>query len=128
MQILSPEQLTNFLNAVDRDFLPFFALSAFSGLRREEIIRLDWNEVKLDRSLIDLSFAKSKNRRRKLIEVTGNLKQWLSPFARESGSVMPRKKLQLAFFRSPSELPCALSKSCGLDLVLRETSAGVRQA
>jgi hypothetical protein len=25
-------------------------------------------------------------------------------------------------------LPCALSKSCGLDLVLRETSAGVRQA
>jgi integrase len=97
VQILSPEQLTNFLNAVDRDFIPFFALSAFSGLRREEIIRLDWNEVKLDRSLIDLPFAKSKNRRRKLIEVTGNLKQWLSPFAQESGSVMPRKKLQLAF-------------------------------
>ena len=38
-----------------------------------------------------------KNRRRKLIEVFENLKQLLSPFARESGSVMPRKKLQLAF-------------------------------
>jgi len=57
VQILSPEQLEAFLNAVDRDFLPFFALSAFSGLRREEIIRLDWSEVKLDRNLIDLPFT-----------------------------------------------------------------------
>jgi integrase len=92
VQILAPEQLTKFLQAVDRDFVPFFALSAFSGLRRQEIIRLDWSEVKLDRNLIDLPFAKSKNRRRRLIEVSENLKQWLSPFARESGSVMPRKK------------------------------------
>jgi hypothetical protein len=53
--------------------------------------------VKLERNLIDLPFTKSKNRRRKLIEVPENLKAWLSPFARKSGSVMPRKKLQLAF-------------------------------
>jgi hypothetical protein len=38
VQILTPEQLTNFLNAVDRYFVLFFALSAFSGLRREEIV------------------------------------------------------------------------------------------
>jgi integrase len=41
VEILTPEQLQAFLNVVDRDFLSFFALSAFSGLRREEIIRLD---------------------------------------------------------------------------------------
>jgi integrase len=98
--ILTPEQVETFLRVVDPDFLPFFCLSAFSGLRREEIIRLDWSEVKLDRNLIDLTFTKSKNRRRKLIEVSENLKQWLSPFARESGSVMPKKKLQLAFERA----------------------------
>jgi integrase len=77
--------------------VPFFALSAFSGLRREEIIRLDWSEVKLDRNLIDLPFSKSKNRRRKLIEVTPNLADWLRSFVLEHGSVMPKKKLQLAF-------------------------------
>ena len=82
---------------MDRGFVPFFAPSAFSGLRRQEIIRLDWSEVKLDRDLIDLPFAKSKNSRRKLIEVSENLKEWLSPFARKSGPVIPRKKLQLAF-------------------------------
>ena len=53
--------------------------------------------MKLERNLIDLPFAKSKNRRRKLIEVAENLRHWLSPFARPEGSVMPRKKLQLAF-------------------------------
>ena len=95
--ILTPEQLQAFLNAVDRDFVPFFALSGFSGLRREEIIRLDWSEIKLDRNLIDLPFSKSKNRRRKLIEVTPNLADWLSSFVLEHGSVMPKKKLQLAF-------------------------------
>jgi integrase len=97
VEILTPEQLRAFLNVADRDFLSFFALSAFSGLRREEIIRLDWSEVKLERNLIDLPFTKSKNRRRKLIEVPENLEAWLSPFVRKSGSVMPRKKLQLAF-------------------------------
>jgi integrase len=97
VEILTPEQLQAFLNVVDKDFLSFFALSAFSGLRREEIIRLDWSEVKLERNLIDLPFAKSKNRRRKLIEVPENLEAWLSPFVRKSGSLMPRKKLQLAF-------------------------------
>jgi hypothetical protein len=78
-------------------------LSAFSGLRREEI-RLDWCEVKLERNLIDLPFQKSKNRRRKLIEISSNLKEWLLPYVREGGSVMPRKKLQLAFENAAKEV------------------------
>lgn len=98
--ILTPEQLDAFLRAVDPDFLPYFALSAFTGLRREEVLRLDWSEVKLDRVLVDLPFAKSKNRRRKLIEVPENLKAWLAPHARASGPLMPKKKLQLALERA----------------------------
>ena len=98
--ILTPEQLEAFLRAVDPDFIPFFTLSAFTGLRREEIIRLDWAEVKLDRNLIDLPYTKSKNRRRKVIEIPANLSAWLSPVVLEVGSVMPRKKLQLAFERA----------------------------
>jgi integrase len=98
--ILAPDQLGAFLRAVDPDFLPYFAISAFSGLRRGEILRLDWSEVKLERGLIDLPFAKSKNRRRKLIEVAENLKAWLAPFVRESGPLRPRKRLQLALERA----------------------------
>jgi integrase len=69
--ILTPEQVQAFLNAVDPDFLPFFALSAFSGLRREEICRLDWSEIKLDRNLIDLPYTKSKQTDRSAGESKG---------------------------------------------------------
>jgi integrase len=95
--ILTSEQTEKFLQVADPDFVPFFALNAFTGLRREEIIRLDWSEIKLDRCLIDLPFQKSKNRKRKLIEVSENLIAWLKPYEQLAGSVMPRKKLQLAF-------------------------------
>jgi len=94
--ILTPDELEKFLNAAADDLRAFFALSAFSGLRREEIVRLDWAEVKLDRNLIDLPFEKSKNKKRKLIEVPANLAAILAPYAAASGPVTPRKKLDRA--------------------------------
>ena len=95
--ILTPEKMEKFLKVADTDFLPFFAMNAFTGLRRSEIILLDWSEVKLDRSLIDLPWHKSKNGKRKLIDVPENLAAWLKPHEQKEGSVMPHKKLQLAF-------------------------------
>jgi integrase len=89
VEILSLEQLTALLGAVEREFVPYVALNAFSGLRSQEIQRLDWSEVKLERNLIDLPFEKSKNHRRKLIEVPENLQAWLAPFADLSGPVTP---------------------------------------
>lgn len=96
VEILTPEEMTRFLSVLDPDWLPFFAISAFTGLRREEVSRLDWSEVKLGRSLIDLPFSKSKNGKRKLEEIPENLLAILSPFACAEGSIMPRKKLALA--------------------------------
>ena len=43
--ILAMEEMTAFLNATEAKWLPCFALNAFSGLRREEISKLDWSEV-----------------------------------------------------------------------------------
>lgn len=95
--ILTPEEMERFLKVADPDFIPFFTLNAFTGLRREEVIRLDWSEVKLDRNRIVLPFTKSKNGKRKIIDVPENLVTWLKPYVQTAGSVMPRKKLQLAF-------------------------------
>jgi integrase len=94
--ILTPEEFTKFLTVLDPDWLPFFAISGFTGLRRSEIEKLDWSEIKLDRSLIDLPFHKSKNGNRKLIEVPENLATILSPFIKAEGPIIPRKKLQFA--------------------------------
>src|ERR1700747_3849097 len=82
VEILTPEEMKAFLSALDRDWLPFFAICAFTGLRREEVSRLDWAEIKLERSLIDLPAEKGKNNRRKLEEIPANLANILKPFVR----------------------------------------------
>jgi integrase len=97
IEILTPEEMSGFLSALDQDWLPFFAISAFTGLRSDEVGRLDWNEIKLERSLIDLPPSKSKNGRRKLEEVSANLLAILFPFVRSEGPVKPpHKKLSHA--------------------------------
>jgi integrase len=97
IEILTPEEMSGFLAALDRDWLPFFAISAFTGLRSDEVGRLDWKEIKLERSLIDLPPWKSKNGRRKLEEISANLLAILSPFVRAEGPVKPpHKKLSHA--------------------------------
>jgi integrase len=96
VEILTPEEMKKFFRALDAAWVPYFALNAFTGLRDAEISQLDWSEIKLERKLIDLPMEKSKNGRRKLIEVPDNLKAFLTPFAKTEGRVMPKKKLQLA--------------------------------
>ena len=101
VSVLTPEQLKKFLEALRPEFVPFFAISAFTGLRRAEVERLDWNEVKLDRRLIDLPFGKSKNGKRKLLEIPENLATILASergtiLAGHSSSVLPpRPGLQI---------------------------------
>jgi hypothetical protein len=46
--------------------------------------------------LIDLPPAKSKNKRRKLVDIPENLAAWLTPQAKTEGSIMPRAKVQVA--------------------------------
>jgi integrase len=91
IEILTPAEMTSFLNALDKRWLNFFSICAFTGLRREEVLRLDWNEIKLERRLIDLPSTKSKNRRRKLIEIPDNLYQILLPSVKDEGSIIPNK-------------------------------------
>jgi integrase len=54
----------------------------FKGLRREEVSRLDWTEIKLERSLIGLPAEKGKNNRRKLEQIPANLAKILKPFGK----------------------------------------------
>ena len=90
VQILTVEQLQALLTSIAPAYLPFVAINAFAGLRRIEIARLDWSEIKLGRNLIDLPPEKSKNYKRKLIEVPANLKAILAPFEKAEGPVVPK--------------------------------------
>jgi Site-specific recombinase XerC len=73
------------------------AIGAFAGLRDAEIRRLHWNEIDLARGFVEVTAAKSKTARRRLVPIRPNLAEWLRPYAGMTGSVVPvmaRSKLE----------------------------------
>lgn len=65
-----------------------WAVAMFAGLRRAEVERLDWSEVKLSRGFVEVTAAKAKTGSRRLVEIQPNLASILEPLAGE-GRVFP---------------------------------------
>jgi integrase len=100
-EIFAVDELAALLNAASSrapDVIPMLAIGAFAGLREAEIKRLDWSEVDQRRGHIEVKSSKAKSARRRLVEIQPNLREWLTPYAGMTGSVVPvnaRNKLDL---------------------------------
>ena len=78
------------------DVVSMIAIGAFAGLREAEIQRLDWNEIDLIRGHIEVTAAKAKSARRRIVPIQPNLAAWLQPYSGMTGRVVPagaRRKL-----------------------------------
>jgi integrase len=85
---------------INPDVLPMLVIGAFAGLREAEIQRLDWSEVDSARGHIEVTAAKAKSARRRIVPIQLNLAAWLRPYAGMKGPVAPegsREKIDLAF-------------------------------
>jgi hypothetical protein len=71
--------------------VPFFALWAFAGARKEEVARMTWPQINrgLMMGYIELQARDTKNGKYRTIPVQENLKSWLTRFRKETGSVLP---------------------------------------
>jgi len=87
--ILTVEETTALLNACDDDTLPYAAISLFAGLRASEVQKLDWSEVDFESRHIEITAAKSKTSRRRLVPIAENLAAWIQPLAKLRGLVVP---------------------------------------
>jgi integrase len=87
--ILRVEQTARLLESAPAELVPYIAIGAFAGLRRAELERLDWKEVDLQSSLIEVAAAKAKSARRRFVKIQPNLAKWLQPGAQLSGNVTP---------------------------------------
>src|SRR6266566_2363545 len=98
-EIFSVDELAALLDAAlsnAPDVVPMLAIGAFAGLREAEIKRLDWAEIDLRRSFIEVRADKAKTARRRIIRIQPSLAKWLAPFGASGGAVVPvnaRKKL-----------------------------------
>lgn len=87
--ILTPTQTTELLASAPADCVPALAIGAFAGLRRAELERLDWREVRLAKGLVEVTAGKAKTARRRFVPIRENLGAWLAPLARAEGPVCP---------------------------------------
>jgi integrase len=91
-EIFAVDELSALLEAASRvapDVVPMLAIGAFAGLREAEIKRLDWREVDLVRGHIEVTAAKAKSARRRIVQIQPNLAAWLRPYSGMTGRVVP---------------------------------------
>lgn len=67
--ILSPDQLKRLLEVSQADVRATVAIGAFVGIRPEEIVRLTWDEVSLERGIITVTAAKSKTAQHRYVKI-----------------------------------------------------------
>jgi len=102
-EILSPAEMRAVIGAVADHYLPFVLLSAFAGIRHQEL-RPDsrshkrpvgWQDIRLDERIIiiEADSAKSKRGRRRIIPIPANLASWLESLdaASRIGAVCPHR-------------------------------------
>jgi integrase len=97
VEIYMPAEIARLLNAADPDFVPYVALIAFGGVRREELHKgLLWESINFDRGYIIVSADVAKTGRKRKIVMAENLLQWLAPYRVKSGPIFntdPRKRI-----------------------------------
>ena len=87
--ILSVPEVSCLLSVADEETLPYWAIGAFAGLRRSEIERLEWSDIDLEASLIEIKARHSKTSTRRFVTIQPNLSAWLQPYQRFAGRVCP---------------------------------------
>ncbi len=88
VEIYTPTEIARLLNAAAPDFVPYIALLAFGGVRREELHKgLLWESIDFIRGAIIVPAAIAKTNRKRKIPMHENLVAWLEPYRVKSGPI-----------------------------------------
>jgi integrase len=115
--ILTPEQFAMILDQASEETLPYWLIGGFAGLRRAEIERLEWKDIRFDlakyrafkaavaagdkdaitkaekewrsSALIEVPALKSKTASRRFVQIQDSLAEWLEPYIARAGKVCP---------------------------------------
>ena len=85
--ILKPEQFAKLISHATGNVRLYLALAGFTGMRASEILRLDWEDVNLQRKFILVAAHKAKTATRRLVPILPVLEQWLAPHRNSKGRI-----------------------------------------
>jgi integrase len=89
VEIFSPWELAALLDAAEDSYRPCAALQGLAGLRSNEVERLEWRDIDLERRLIVISKGVAKTASRRTIPIGDSLAAWLSQAAQVGRNVWP---------------------------------------
>src|SRR5262245_21150182 len=93
VEIFTPKELAALFKQASTRIAPCIALSAFAGLRAEEIMRLEWRDIERHPGFVEVAAHKAKTATRRIVPVSDNLAKWLATAARNlSERVWPHSK------------------------------------
>lgn len=96
VECFTVEECTRILEHADAvGVLSLAVFSLFAGLRRNEVCRLQWQDVNLAERTITVGSAAAKKRSRRVVTVNDTCAAWLATCGHTRGPVMPYNKRQL---------------------------------
>jgi integrase/recombinase XerD len=87
--ILRPEQVAELLAHSRPEILPYFAIGAFAGIRPEELLKLEWSDIKRQQGIIRVRATVSKVGKARNVMIENNLREWLNPYGHAQGKICP---------------------------------------
>lgn len=88
-EIFTPTQVEKLLAVADPAITPWLAIGFFAGLRPEELKWLNWGEIDLEAGYVEVTAANCKTAKRRLVEISDNLRAWLEAYRQVAGPVAP---------------------------------------
>ena len=89
-EIFTAGEMVELLNFVPAHLIPSMVIKAFSGVRTEEISKIEWEMIRFHQNCIVLPGKITKLTQRRTIALKPNLKAWLEPFKSCKGRICER--------------------------------------
>lgn len=89
--ILKPKQVAALFDQAPDDLIPALALSFFAGLRRSELLKMDWSDIDIMRKQVLVSEENKTGDR--IVTMSDCLTAWLTPYAQHEGLVIASEEI-----------------------------------
>jgi len=111
--VFEPHEAKTILNRIDAELVPMLALWFFGGIRKEEISRMNWQQVNsgLKTGWIFIEAKQTKTGVDRSVPVSENLKQWLLKHQKSDGYITPDHWRPMAKL---DELPNYVARKTGV--------------
>ena len=99
-EIFTVADMTTLLTNSPAWLVPALAIKAFSGVRTEELLRMEWSALNFETKHITFSADVTKTKQRRLVPIPDNLVAWLEPHRGKTGRVCERWVRPQAFVQA----------------------------